>query len=135
MEKGEGKPRISLVIIRMVLLWIFIPSLIVIALVLIVSAIIFGFEEDGLFATSSLMFFVGAAIAGVGALVGGGASETRLVGRGTYDPHSASQIMVADDMLRYRGQQISFGLICSCIGIIVIIFAIAVFYGLVPFFP
>jgi hypothetical protein len=57
MEKGEGKPKISLDIIRMVLLWIFIPSLIVIAVVLTLSAIIFGFEEDGRFATSSLMFF------------------------------------------------------------------------------
>jgi hypothetical protein len=135
MEKGEGKPKISPDLIRVVLLWIFIPSLIVIAAVLTLSAIIFGFEEDGLFATSSLMFFVGAAIAGLGALVSGGASESRVAGRGGYNPHSARQMMVVDERLRWRDRQISFGLICSCIGIVVIIFAIAIFYRLVPFFP
>ena len=134
MDNSEGKPRNLRDIVRIAVLWTLIPSLIVIAVVLILSAILFGLEEDGVIATSLLMFFVGAIIAGGGGLVGGGASESRLVGRGAYNPHSARQIMVVDERLRWRNQQISFGLIFSAIGVIVIIFAIAMFYGLVPFF-
>jgi hypothetical protein len=80
------------------------------------------------------MFFVGAVIAGAGTLVSGGISESRLAGRGAYNPHSARQIMIVDERLTQRRQQINFGLVLSGIGGLVIIFAIALFWGLIPFF-
>ncbi|MFX0112927.1 MAG: hypothetical protein ACFFB3_00115 [Candidatus Hodarchaeota archaeon] len=117
-----------------VILWILVPSAAIIIALLSISALLFGLDEEGITATCFLLFAVGAIIAGIGALVGGGAPESRLVGRGFYNPHSAREIMIVDERIKQRGQQLNFALILGSIGILVIISAIALFWGFVPFF-
>jgi hypothetical protein len=125
--KGQHKRDIKIII------WILAPSVAIIVILLSISALLFGLNEDGITETCFLMFIVGAIIAGIGAFVGGGGSESRLASRGFYNPHSAKEIMIVDERLKQRGQQLDFALILGAVGALVIIFAIALFWGLPPF--
>ncbi|MFQ5977733.1 MAG: hypothetical protein ACE5OZ_06380 [Candidatus Heimdallarchaeota archaeon] len=133
-DTSEENPPNIRYLLPTVVFRILIPSIAVIGVILILSAFLFGFEEEGITTTSFLLFFVGAFIAGVGALVSGGISESRLAGRGAYNPHSTREIMIVDERLTQRRKQIDFGLTLSGIGGLVIIFAIALLWGLIPFF-
>ncbi len=118
--------------IQGIILWIGIPSLVLIVLVLIFSLLFIkpeaSTDKDWRLGTSFLMFFVGAFIAGVGALAGGGIGESKIAGRGAYNPHSARQIMLVDERLSQRGKQLNFGMKVMIVGSNVLLVGLLIFF-------
>ena len=131
MEKNENSSLSRQKFLHRAFLWILISYVVLIGLTVFFFEVFLSSEvttQKGWLAyVGGLIFFVGAVVAGLGAFVGGGLSESMLAHRGGYNPHSTRQIMFVDERIKQREKQMSFGMRTMIIGVL------AIFTGIILF--